>query len=206
MLPPVTPFTQIRYGDLSKLPRAAGRLWELVRYRQRLGKEIDRLKDWEWGELLNVGRRCIQKGWKQLELFGYVKRVHEKRRRLIKILIHFPSKSKAAATAKPASAASAPAPMPVPAEETVVPATPEEIEAIKAEWAKIRAEARAAAQPAKPTTPTPTPSQQEKIDRAQAQQKEMLAYFAARKAASQPSLPPPEDVPPPAAPPTPQRE
>lgn len=206
MLPATATFTQTRYGDLALLPRAARRLWELVRYHQRLGKEIDRLKDWEWGERLNVGRRCIQKGWKQLELFGYVKRVHEKHRRLIKILVHFPSKSKAAAKEKAATAAAVPAPLLASAEETPVPVSPEEAEAIKAEWAKIRADVRAGTQPAKETTPTPTPSEQEKIDRAQAQQKEMLAFFAARKAASQPSLPPTEDVPPPAEPPTPQRE
>ena len=137
MLPATATFTQTRYGDLALLPRAARRLWELVRYHQRLGKEIDRLKDWEWGERLNVGRRCIQKGWKQLELFGYVKRVHEKRRRLIKILVHFPSKSKAAAKEKAATAAAVPAPLLASAEETPVPVSPEEAEAIKAEWAKI---------------------------------------------------------------------
>jgi biotin operon repressor len=87
-----TLFTRVALGQLAKLPHAARVVYEAIHVEARKGREIP-LTDREFARQCGIGRRCVQKGLKQLENLGIISRVRQHGRRIINFLINFAAKA-----------------------------------------------------------------------------------------------------------------
>jgi len=91
-------FVRVALGMLRKLPGAARTVYEAIHVAARKGREIP-LTDREISRECGIGRRCVQKGLRQLEDLGIISRLRQHGRRIITFLVNFASKAKT----KPAS-------------------------------------------------------------------------------------------------------
>ncbi len=96
------PWSGVTDPDLVDLPKAARRIYPIVQRYWRSDREIS-IQDREFCRLCNVGRRCIQKGLRQLEDAGVIVRLRAAGRRIIRFLRDLATKKKTA-TSNPSAA------------------------------------------------------------------------------------------------------
>jgi hypothetical protein len=85
-------FSRVALGQLAKLPHAARVVYEAIHAEARKGREIP-LTDREFARQCGIGRRCVQKGLKQLEDLGIISRIRQHGRRIINFLVNFATKT-----------------------------------------------------------------------------------------------------------------
>jgi hypothetical protein len=76
-----------------KLPGAARTVFQAIHGLARKGREIN-TTDREFTRLCGIGRRCVQKGLKQLEDRGLISRLRQHGGRIITFLVNFATKAK----------------------------------------------------------------------------------------------------------------
>ena len=97
-------FCRVPLGMLRDLPRAARTVYEALHYLARRGSTFD-VTDRELANECGIGRRCVQKGLRQLEDLGIIERFRTRGRRLITWLVKFASKTAANGAQKAPQAA-----------------------------------------------------------------------------------------------------
>jgi hypothetical protein len=85
-------FSRVALGQLAKLPHAARVVYEAIHVEARKGREIP-LTDRELARQCGIGRRCVQKGLRQLEDLGIISRIRQHGRRIITFLVNFAAKA-----------------------------------------------------------------------------------------------------------------
>jgi hypothetical protein len=85
-------FSRVALGQLAKLPHAARVVYEAIHVEARKGREIP-LTDREFARQCGIGRRCVQKGLRQLEDLGIISRIRQHGRRIITFLVNFAAKA-----------------------------------------------------------------------------------------------------------------
>jgi hypothetical protein len=224
-------FDQLPHGEWHKWPQAAQRVASVLVTRARFGRllpsglfppfaisdprimdELAKLED-------RVGRRCVQKGLKQLEDIGVIRRFRQGGTRFIAFLVSFAKPKRGPQPARKSAAARAPAttsasgPEIRPADKPVDPPpdpdpgptlSPEE----RSAWFRDLIDRGASPQPAEEaasppgsarrpgffafrSTAAPTVADPEKVRKAEENKKRQLAAIAARKQARQALTPDP---------------
>jgi hypothetical protein len=92
-------FSRVALGQLAKLPHAARVVYEAIHVEARKGREIP-LTDREFARQCGIGRRCVQKGLRQLEDLGIISRIRQHGRRIINFLVNFAAKATKKVSAK----------------------------------------------------------------------------------------------------------
>jgi hypothetical protein len=102
-----------------KLPGAGRTVFQAIHVLMRKGREIS-TTDREFTRLCGIGRRCVQKGLKQLEDLGLISRVRQHGGRIITFMVNFASKAKVTSLPKSGrkSGKPQPSPLPTPARST----------------------------------------------------------------------------------------
>ena len=134
ILPPISEAWYAKPFRFATLPKAAEKVWACIKFEsyRRRSQTInitDRMgAQWCSAHLgVHVGRRCFQKGLKQLEDIGAIIRHRGRGQRVITITVNLAApKPKAKAKAKAPAGKTKPAHAPAPTAPTEPPASPEE--------------------------------------------------------------------------------